>query len=154
MVPEDPPYHSGQTSTADNGNRGDSVLEDARVRAYEDCDRANMLYNDRRVGDEWPKVVGSQARVTLKMVEEGFGIGVVVGIYAEVRVSGPVGLSRKMAVHTRWMFDPQQLLPFLWLPPLSADTSPLSFLFKPGRDRYCRRRSERRYSGTKGGGGS
>jgi hypothetical protein len=40
-----------------------------------------MLYNDRRICDKWPKVIGSKAWIALEVVKEGFGIGVVVWIY-------------------------------------------------------------------------
>src|SRR4051812_7847749 len=48
------------------------------------------------------------------------------------------------------MFDPQQLLPFLWLPPLPACASSLSILFEPCSYRYCGRRPKRSYSWTEG----
>ena len=79
---------------------------DPRICAYEDCDRADMLYNDRRVGDKWPKVIGSKAWIALEVVKEGFGIGVVVWIYMNRSMSDMVSIERWSAVHTGWMFDP------------------------------------------------
>jgi hypothetical protein len=40
-----------------------------------------MLYNDRRICDKRPKVIGSKAWIALEVVKEGFRIGVVVWIY-------------------------------------------------------------------------
>jgi hypothetical protein len=65
-----------------------------------------MLYNDRRIGDKWPKVIGSKAGIALEVVKEGFGIGVVVWIYVNGSMSDTVSLGRDAGVHTGWMFDP------------------------------------------------
>jgi hypothetical protein len=62
-------------------------LVDPGIGTYEDCDRADMLYNDCRICDKWPKVVGAKAWITLEMIEEGFWISVVVGICMKVCVS-------------------------------------------------------------------
>ena len=65
-----------------------------------------MLYNDRRICDKWPKVIGSKAWIALEVVKEGFGIGVVVWIYMNRSMSDMVSLGRYTGVHTGWMFDP------------------------------------------------
>jgi hypothetical protein len=66
-----------------------------------------MLYNDRRICDKRPKVIGSKAWIALEMVKEGFRIGVVVWIYMNRSMSDVVSAQgRYTAVHTGWMFDP------------------------------------------------
>jgi len=53
-------------------------LVDAREAADEDDDGADLLDDDRGVGDERPEVVRLQARVALEVVEKGLFVGVVV----------------------------------------------------------------------------
>lgn len=65
-------------------------------------------------------------------------------------MSGLVSLGRWSGMHTCWMLDPQQFLPFLWLPSLSAGASSLSLLFKPRGYRNGGGRSERRNGRTEG----
>jgi hypothetical protein len=53
-----------------------------------------MLYNDRRICDKRPKVIGSKAWIALEVVKEGFGIGVVVWIYTNRSMSDMVSIGR------------------------------------------------------------
>lgn len=53
---------------------------DPGIRTYEDCDGTDVLNNDSRICDKWPKVVRAKARVTLKMIKEGFWICIIVRI--------------------------------------------------------------------------
>lgn len=66
-----PSYYSGRT---------DTLLEYAYEAAYEDDDRADMLHDDRAIGNKWPELVWPQTLVDLEMVQECLLISVVVWI--------------------------------------------------------------------------
>lgn len=56
-------------------------MEDTDEADDEYYDRTDMLHYDCRVGDEGPEIVGLEARIALEMLEKGFLIGVIIGIY-------------------------------------------------------------------------
>lgn len=46
-----------------------------------------MLHDDSRISDQWPEIIRTNARVSLEMIEEGFGIGVIIRVCCLVLLS-------------------------------------------------------------------
>ena len=60
-----------------------------------------MLYNDCRICDKWPKVIGSKAWIALEVIKEGFGIGIVVWIYMNRSMSDRVSLREVLSLYVQ-----------------------------------------------------
>jgi hypothetical protein len=79
-VPENPAEHGEGARPADDGDGGDTLLNDANEAADEDGDGADVLHDDGGIGDEWPEVVRKETGVALEGGEEGGRIGVIIWI--------------------------------------------------------------------------
>lgn len=79
-LPDEPAEEGEDRAVADECDVGNALLNDSDESNDEDYDGADMLDDDGRVGDERPEIVGLEARVSLKLLEESGLIGVVVGV--------------------------------------------------------------------------
>lgn len=79
-IPEEPANRGGNAAPANDSHGTDALLMNANEAYHEDYDSAHMLYNDSRVGDQGPEVVGFQAGIALEVLEERGLVSVVIGI--------------------------------------------------------------------------
>ena len=84
-----------------------------------------MLDYDGGIGDQGPEVVWQKAGIALQMLEEGWRIGVIIGIYDVGSAPGFLNLYWDVAeVHT-WLLHPEQLLPYILPSPTPTSSAVL-----------------------------
>lgn len=79
-IPQNPANRRGDAAPTHDGYWADALLVDAHKAHDEYDDSADMLDDDRRISDQRPEVVRFQSRISLKVLQEGGLVGVVVGI--------------------------------------------------------------------------